>query len=121
VTNCQHPAIERVKEASHEEEKDAFDLWWAEKPLDSTLTIPAEIHNAVMELSPEGRQAPFECHHRAPPGQSSLALLNVIGRSAGRRTSFPCGAARTQCGCKPRPDQVSEGRSGFRYFGITFG
>jgi hypothetical protein len=29
--------------------------------------------------------------------------------------------ARTQCGCKPRPDQVSEGRSGFRYFGSTFG
>ena len=29
--------------------------------------------------------------------------------------------ARTQCGCKPRPDQVSPGRSGFRYFGCTFG
>jgi hypothetical protein len=31
------------------DQKDAFDLWWewAEKPLDSTLTIPAEIHDAV--------------------------------------------------------------------------
>jgi hypothetical protein len=37
---------------------DAFDrFWeWAEKPLDSTLTIPAELHRAVMELSPEDRR-----------------------------------------------------------------
>jgi hypothetical protein len=32
--------------------KDAFDLrWaWADKPLDSPLTIDAEIHDAVMAL-----------------------------------------------------------------------
>jgi len=37
---------------------DAFDrFWqWAEKPLDSTLTIPAELHRAVMELAPEDRR-----------------------------------------------------------------
>jgi hypothetical protein len=37
--------------------KDAFDLWWkwAEKPVDSTLTISAEIHNAVMALPPGER------------------------------------------------------------------
>jgi hypothetical protein len=37
--------------------KDAFDLWWAwaVKPVDSTLTIPAEIHEAVMALPPEER------------------------------------------------------------------
>jgi hypothetical protein len=37
---------------------DAFDrFWeWAEKPLDSPLTIPAELHRAVMELPPENRQ-----------------------------------------------------------------
>ncbi|OMI00028.1 hypothetical protein BSN85_35030 [Bradyrhizobium brasilense] len=37
--------------------KDAFDLWWkwAEKPLDSPLTIPAEIHNPVMQLAPKDR------------------------------------------------------------------
>jgi len=31
-------------------EKDAFDRWWewAEKPLDSPLTIPAEMHEPVM-------------------------------------------------------------------------
>ena len=36
-------------------EKDAFDLWWewAEKPLDSQLTIDAEIHDAVMALPPD--------------------------------------------------------------------
>ena len=37
--------------------KDAFDLWWAwaEKPPHSTLTIPAEIHEAVMALPPNER------------------------------------------------------------------
>ena len=38
-------------------EKDAFDRWWewAEKPVGSYVTIPADGHNAVMELSPEER------------------------------------------------------------------
>jgi hypothetical protein len=37
--------------------KDAFDLWWewAEKPLDSMLTIDASIHYAVSALAPEQR------------------------------------------------------------------
>lgn len=37
--------------------KDAFDQWWewANKPRDSTLTIPARIHEAVMLLTPEER------------------------------------------------------------------
>lgn len=40
------------------ESKDAFDLWWqwAEKPLDSELTIPAAIHDAVMPLTPAQRR-----------------------------------------------------------------
>lgn len=35
---------------------DAYDrFWqWAEKPLESLLTIPAELHRAVTELPPEG-------------------------------------------------------------------
>jgi hypothetical protein len=39
-------------------DKDAFDLWseWAEKPLDSPLTIDAVIHDAVMALPPEERR-----------------------------------------------------------------
>jgi hypothetical protein len=37
--------------------KDAFDRWWewVEKPLDSTLTIPAHFHAAITQLSPEKR------------------------------------------------------------------
>jgi hypothetical protein len=36
---------------------DAFDQWheWATKPLDSDLSIPADLHGAVMALSPEDR------------------------------------------------------------------
>ncbi|MGY3547387.1 hypothetical protein [Bradyrhizobium sp. USDA 4469] len=36
---------------------DAFDrFWqWANKPLESPLTIPAELHKAVMEFAPEDR------------------------------------------------------------------
>jgi hypothetical protein len=38
--------------------KDAFDQWWewANKPVDSPLTIPAEIHDAVMMLTQEERK-----------------------------------------------------------------
>jgi hypothetical protein len=37
---------------------DAFDrFWqWANKPLESHLTIPAELHRAVMELALETRR-----------------------------------------------------------------
>lgn len=37
---------------------DAFDrFWqWADKPLESSLTIPAELHRVVMELAPEERR-----------------------------------------------------------------
>jgi hypothetical protein len=39
-------------------EKDAFDLWWewAEKPVDSMLTIDAAIHDAVMALPSDERR-----------------------------------------------------------------
>jgi hypothetical protein len=39
------------------EPKDAFDQWheWAGKPPDSELSIPADLHGAVMALSPEDR------------------------------------------------------------------
>jgi hypothetical protein len=37
--------------------KDAFDQWWewANKPFSDMAPIPAEIHEAVMALSPEDR------------------------------------------------------------------
>jgi hypothetical protein len=39
-------------------DKDAFDPWWdwAEKPVDSPLTIDAAIHDAVMALPPDERR-----------------------------------------------------------------
>jgi hypothetical protein len=38
--------------------KDAFDRWWewVEKPAASTLTIPAHLREAVMQLPPEQRR-----------------------------------------------------------------
>lgn len=46
---------------------DAFDrFWqWANKPLESQLTIPAELHRAVMELAPEARQDRAAVNHAA--------------------------------------------------------
>jgi hypothetical protein len=46
-----------VKETSKAVMADAFDRWWewANKPVGSYVTIPADIHNAVMELSLEER------------------------------------------------------------------
>jgi hypothetical protein len=37
---------------------DAFDRWWfwAEKSLDNHLTIPAELHEPIMQLSPADRR-----------------------------------------------------------------
>jgi hypothetical protein len=37
---------------------DAHDrFWrWADKPKESLLTVPAELHRAVMSLPPEGRR-----------------------------------------------------------------
>ena len=37
---------------------DAFDQWWewANKPFSDMATIPTEIHEAVMALSPEDRR-----------------------------------------------------------------
>src|ERR1700730_15063172 len=45
-------------QASEGSMKDAFDLWWewAQKPLDSGLMIPAELHDAVMALTPDDRR-----------------------------------------------------------------
>jgi hypothetical protein len=53
-----------IKRTDRTRFKDAFDLWWewAQKPLDSDLTIPAHIHNAVMTLTPESRR-----DRRKPP------------------------------------------------------
>jgi hypothetical protein len=63
------------------DQKDAFDRWWewVIKPVDSTLTIPAEIHEAVMALPPEERcdrakvnEAVREGLHLGPRGYEAL-------------------------------------------------
>jgi hypothetical protein len=38
--------------------KDAFERWWewVEKPPESTLTIAAHFHEAILKLSPEQRR-----------------------------------------------------------------
>jgi hypothetical protein len=37
---------------------DAFDRFgqWADKPVESPLTIPANLHRAIIELAPEDRR-----------------------------------------------------------------
>ena len=46
---------------------DAFDrFWqWANKPPESPLTIPAELHRAIMELPPEVRGDRAAVNHAA--------------------------------------------------------
>ncbi|MGY4497043.1 hypothetical protein ACVWYH_000970 [Bradyrhizobium sp. GM24.11] len=51
---------------------DAFDrFWqWADKPLDSLLTVPAELHRAVMELAPEERLVREKVNRAAAKNES---------------------------------------------------
>ena len=51
---------------------DAFDrFWqWATKPMESQLTIPAELHRAVMELAPGARR------DRAAVNQAAARVLD---------------------------------------------
>jgi hypothetical protein len=44
---------------------------WAEKPLDSMLTIPAELHDAVMALSPEDRRDRAKVNEAARQAEQS--------------------------------------------------
>lgn len=57
---------------------DAFDrFWqWANKPPESPLTIPAELHQAVMELAPEDpgdRTTVNRAAARAPDPRTMIA------------------------------------------------
>jgi hypothetical protein len=55
---CRGPGIGKKEVVRMNDNKDSFDLWceWAEKPLDSPLTIDAAIHDAVMALPPDERR-----------------------------------------------------------------
>jgi hypothetical protein len=61
-------------------DKDAFDLWWewAEKPLDSTLTIDAAIHDAVIKLPPEERRDRAKANEVVREGQ---VPMNITSRT----------------------------------------
>jgi hypothetical protein len=52
-----------------------------------------------------------------------VARLIDIGRTIRKSSSFfpDLSSADSQRGCFPRPDQVSDGRAGFLYFGKTCG
>jgi hypothetical protein len=65
------------------DEKDAFDRWWdwAEKPHDSTLTIPSEMHDAVMTLTPDERRDRALVNQVVREGQGPL-------RSAGSADQY---------------------------------
>jgi hypothetical protein len=64
----------------NDNKKDAFDLWWewAEKPLDSMLTIDAAIHDAVMALPPDERRDRAKVNEAVPDGLK-LGLLRPAG------------------------------------------
>jgi hypothetical protein len=62
--------------------KDAFDRWWkwAEKPMSSDLTIPAHLHDAVMQLPPKQTARPRGRQRRSPPGRSGRSAMMVSHR-----------------------------------------
>jgi hypothetical protein len=90
---------------------DAFErFWqWAEKPLDSSLTISADLHRAVMELTPDDRRdrakvneaagraeskdRPKAAHQSVPPWS---APANGGHRSARTTDGFPAARGMSQ-------------------------
>jgi hypothetical protein len=72
---------------------DAFErFWlWAEKPLDSSLTISADLHRAVMELSPDDRRDRAKVNEAAGQAESKdrpeggTSISPALERSRQRR------------------------------------
>jgi len=72
---------------------DAFDRWWqwAQKPLDSPLTIPADIHHAVTCLPPQDRRDRIKVNEavrktaEADDGVPRTRLKHRSGRCPTRR------------------------------------
>jgi hypothetical protein len=69
------PSISNVADMTN---KDAFDLWWewADKPVDSPLTIDAAIHDAVMALSPEERRDRVKVNEAVRRSESDGIMKN---------------------------------------------
>jgi hypothetical protein len=71
--------LSRTSEHGHLMHKDAFDLWWewAEKPLDSPLTIDADIHDAVMALAAGRTARPRQGQEAASTAERAKADSSV--------------------------------------------
>ncbi|TYL86215.1 hypothetical protein FXB40_42155 [Bradyrhizobium rifense] len=76
---------------------DAFDrFWqWANKPLESLVTLPADLHRAVIELAPEDRRDRGKVNQAAARSIADYECLarQVVLASSGRssRTVTPAG------------------------------
>lgn len=64
---------------------DAFDTWWAEKPVDSHLMIPAELHDAVVTLTEEERMDRATVNEAVRTGGSPLRPAGSADRYGVRR------------------------------------
>jgi hypothetical protein len=64
---------------------DAFERWWqwAQKPLDSPLTIPAEIHHAVTSFAPRPAR-PHQGQRCARRPKQTNEILNLRSTSVCR-------------------------------------
>jgi hypothetical protein len=72
------------------EPKDAFDRWheWATKSLDSELSIPADLHGAVMALAPDDRQDRDKVNRAVSEARDPNAQHIWIYESSDRLESF---------------------------------
>jgi hypothetical protein len=77
---------------------DAFDqFWqWANKPLDSTLTIPADIHHAITSLPPELRR------DRASVNEAVRKIQESTGHQYGKESKAK------QVDKRPNTDQAGQ-------------
>src|SRR5258707_7514334 len=74
--------------------KDAFDLWWewADKPVDSPLTIDVAIHDAVMALPPDERRDRAKVNAAVREGLPRCPL-----RPAGSQVQYGGSEATEEC------------------------
>ncbi|BBC03869.1 hypothetical protein [Bradyrhizobium elkanii] len=73
---------------------DAFDrFWqWANKPAESPLTIPADLHRAVMELAPEDRLDRSAVNQEPPDAFSGIQGEGCFGCGQRRQDTGGAGA-----------------------------
>jgi hypothetical protein len=74
---------------------DAFNrFWqWANKPPESPLTIPAELHRAVMELAPENRPDRDRGKSGRSGDEAVAAAKKALSQNQTYRAAYRCLAA----------------------------